>query len=800
MKTNWLSTLLNHLRYLGKAYLVLLLALCLTAGAWYFSHLSYTNSQIERFGDIADDIDNVLQRRIDSYINALDGVAGLYRASVSVERNEFRSYLIATGLIDRSPGIKGIGFARLVPNEDLERFEAQVRSDASLQPGGYPQFTVRALTGGGTHLIVDYIEPFAINSAIFGQDMGHDPHSQATLLRARDTGMTCATPPINAWEDTSRKTPDVLIILPIYRNGQATDTQAARRAAFSGVAFVRLAVEVLFDKPNNDRLEQKAHILIEDTSDAGRPLLIHSSPVTGQLAGSGMLDTRTLDVADRHWRLTVQAYADALQFGNVNASPYVAGAGLVISILLFILTGTQARNNALRRRQNTILEHQAAHDSLTGLPNRHYVYQELGRRLAAGNSTKQLLAVLLIDLNGFKDINDTLGHHSGDQLLCMIGPHLQALVKPDDCLARLGGDEFAMLLCSSRSLVQIMQDIEAVQAVFRQPFEVEGLKLRIGASIGVALFPEHGGDVSTLMRHADIAMYVAKNTVQGYAIYDPTHDSHSPQRLALLAELSDALRNNQLVLHYQPLITTQSGAIDAVEALLRWRHPQRGLLPPGNFIAQAEHSELIKPMTLWVIDAALAQCMAWRRTGLELKVAVNISARNLQDSELLEQVLALCQRHGTTPDCLTLEITESAIITDPVRARDTLTTLTRAGITVAIDDFGTGYTSLGYLKNLSARYLKIDRSFVTEMTHDENDAVIVRSIIDLAHNLGMAVIAEGVENRDVHDILEILGCDQLQGYYYAKPMPAAALTDWLAIHGPRFCLPPRSTLQTARKV
>ncbi len=799
MKPNGLQTLRDHLRYLGKAYLVLLLALCLTTGAWYFSRLSHSNSQHERLGDIADNIDYALQRRIDSYINVLDGVAGLYRASVSVERNEFHSYLLATELTDRLPDIEGIGFARLVSNADMDRFITHVRNDTSLQPGGYPQFTVQSLTGDTTHLIIDYIEPFDTNSTVFGQDMGHDPQRQVTLLRARDTGMACATPPVKLWGDARKENRGVLIILPIYRNGQVTDTLAARRAAFSGVVFARLATAELFDNLVNDSAEKKAHILIEDMGDAERPLLIHSSPLAGKLADSDMTDTRTLDIADRHWRLTVQAYAGALHLGNTDASPYIAGTGLVISLLLFSLTWTQAHNNALRRRQNIILEHQAAHDSLTGLPNRYYIYRELGRLLVTGKSRNRLLAVLLIDLNGFKDINDTLGHHSGDQLLRMIGPRLQALLRKDDCVARLGGDEFALLMCSSNSVEQIIHDIEAILAVFRQPFEVEGLKLRIGASIGVALFPEHGGDVSTLMRHADIAMYVAKNTVQGYAIYDPAHDSHSPQRLALLTELGDALRNNQLVLHYQPIITTDGGAIGAVEALLRWRHPQRGLLPPGDFIAQAERSELIKPMTLWVLDTALSQCVAWRREGIDLKVAVNISARNLQDSELPEQILGLCRRHAITPEWLTLEITESAIVTDPVRALDTLTVLTRAGVTIAIDDFGTGYTSLGYLKNLSARHVKIDRSFVTEMTHDENDAVIVRSIIDLAHNLGMTVVAEGVENRDVHDILEILGCDQLQGYYYAKPMPAEALIDWLAIHGPRYRLPQRSILQALRQ-
>ncbi len=793
MSTLWLQVLRDHLRYLGKAYLVLLLALCLTAGAWYFSRLSHTTSQIRPLDNLADNTQQTLQRHIDTYMSILSGVAGLYRASVSVERNEFRAYLMATQLHDRLPGIKGVGFARLVRNEDMDAFVKQVRADTSVRPTGYPQFNIQALSGDNIHLIVDYIEPFDSNSAVFGQDMEYEPQRQATWQRARDTGVASATPPIKLWEDASRNTQGVLIILPIYRNGQATNSIAARRAAFSGVVFARLAESTLFNILVDDGIEKQAHILVEDMADTRRPLVIHSTPVIDKLADSDSTEIRTLEVADHDWRLTVRPYVGTLP-SQTDASPYVAGTGLVISLLLFSLTWTQAHNNALRRRQNLVLEHQATHDTLTGLPNRHYVYRELGRLLAAGHYSNHLLAVLLIDLNGFKDINDTLSHHSGDQLLRMIGPRLQALLRGDDCLARLGGDEFALLLCSPSSLQQMIQSIESVQAIFRQPFDVEGLKLRVGASIGVALFPEHGGDVSTLMRHADIAMYVAKNTVQGYAIYDPAHDSHSPQRLALLTELGDALRNSQLVLYYQPIITMRGGAVGAVEALLRWRHPQRGLLPPGDFIAQAEHSELIKPITLWVLDTALAQCLAWQRAGIELKVAVNISARNLQDSELPEQVLTICQRYGVAPGHLTLEITESAIVTDPVRALDTLTALTRAGVTVAIDDFGTGYTSLGYLKTLSARHLKIDRSFVTEMTHDENDAVIVRSIIDLAHNLGMTVVAEGVENREVHDILEILGCDQLQGYFYAKPMPAEALIDWLEIHTPHYRLPQRRTL------
>lgn len=795
---NRFSAVYEHLRTLGRAYLILVLAGMLTAAASYFSRLSYNTAQNERLTTLSEEIKDSLRQRVEASVNALYGVAGLYRASISVERNEFHAYISATRLIGRYPGVRGIGFARRVAARDIAAYTERVRRDASVQPGGYPDFHVTLPTPRSEYLVNDYIEPMP-GSRIFGHDFAADAQRGQAVARARDTGEITMTAPLNLQSELPALARGVVIMLPIYRNGLSSATLAERRAAFEGVVFARLAATPLFDELIDTKTAQSLFIKVTDVTDkTDAQSLYHSRVANRRVADGGMFYNRRLNIADRQWELEVRPYANAVPDGVIDLSPYVDVVGLVISLLLFSLAWTQASHNAQRRRQNNALRHQATHDSLTGLPNRHFVYRELGLRLRNSKASNPLLAVLLIDLNGFKDINDTLGHHCGDQLLRMIGPRLRALLAPDDCLARLGGDEFALLISSSRNLVQITHALDEIQSVFHQPFEIEGLKLRIGASIGVALFPEHGGDVSTLMRHADIAMYVAKNAAQGYSIYDAAHDSHSPQRLALLTELGDALRNNQLVLHYQPIVDTRDGAIRSVEALLRWRHPQRGLVPPGDFIAQAERSELIQPITLWVLDAALRQHIAWRDQGMELKVAVNISARNLHDTDLPQFVLDLCRKHGAAPEYLTLEITESAIITDPKRALETLQELSRAGITIAIDDFGTGFTSLGYLKNLSARHLKIDRSFVTDMVHDENDAVIVRSIIDLSHNLGMTVVAEGVESCDVHDILEILGCDQLQGYFYAKAMAADLLTDWLLHHDAHFQLPHRGNVHGTR--
>jgi len=436
----------------------------------------------------------------------------------------------------------------------------------------------------------------------------------------------------------------------------------------------------------------------------------------------------------------------------------------------------EAEGRRERRRAEELVRRMAYYDRLTDLPNRALLHDLLQRAVAAG--PRAPLALLLIDLDRFREINDTLGHHHGDLVLQQVGARLRGVLNAADAVSRLGGDEFAVLAPgadgsgASRVAAAILRALE-------EPFAIEGLPINVEASIGIALHPDHGADADTLLRRADVAMYAAKQSGNGYAVYASEHDQHTPRRLALMGELRAAIERNELLLHYQPTVSFKTGRIEGVEALVRWQHPVHGFIAPDQFIGAAEKTGLIKPLTLWVFEAAQRQCVAWRREGLDVAVAINLSARTLHDAQLPDQIAELVRRGGGSAPPLRLEVTESAIMAEPTRAREILLRLNEMGIRIAIDDFGTGYTSLGYLHKLPVDEIKIDRSFVLGMETDEDDATIVRSTIDLAHNLGLTVVAEGVENRAIWDRLAALGCNAAQGYYICRPIPADDLARWL---------------------
>ncbi|MBI3596223.1 MAG: EAL domain-containing protein [Nitrospirae bacterium] len=425
------------------------------------------------------------------------------------------------------------------------------------------------------------------------------------------------------------------------------------------------------------------------------------------------------------------------------------------------------------------IQHMAFYDTLTGLPNRNMLYDRLLNAIRTGGDKGRPMALLLMDLDHFKEINDTLGHHRGDVLLQQVGSRLQGALRPTDIVARLGGDEFAVMLPLSGSGDAALV-AKKIQKALELPFMIEGLPVAVEFSIGVALYPDHGANPDSLMQRADVAMYAAKTTGEGYLLYEARHDRHSPRRLALIGELRWAIERSQLLLHYQPKISLKTGRVIGMEALVRWQHPEHGFIPPDQFIEPAERTGLIKPLTRWVFDTAQKQCLTWHRAGYEFTTSINLSARNLHDTQLPDELAGLLRECGGRPDRLQLEITETAIMADPARALEAITRLRAIGIRFSIDDFGTGYSSLGYLKKLPVDEIKIDRSFVINMAKDPSDVMIVRSTIDLAHNLGLKVVAEGVENKETYDRLGKLGCDAAQGYYMARPMPAENLTRWLA--------------------
>ncbi len=423
-------------------------------------------------------------------------------------------------------------------------------------------------------------------------------------------------------------------------------------------------------------------------------------------------------------------------------------------------------------------EHQALHDSLTGLPNRALLHDRLNQSLATARRESSKVAVLLIDLDGFREVNDTLGHHNGDLLLREVATRIEDVLRTSDVAARLGGDEFAVLLNGLRTEEDAEYIARQIINSLNAPTTIEGVNLEVRASIGIAVYPTHAVEANGLLQRADVAMYVAKDNHSGYEQYTHEKDRYSPNRLALAAELRRAIQDKELSVHYQPKVELRTGELIGVEALARWTHPTRGFIPPDEFIPVAEHTGLIKPLTLYVLDVALEQASRWKAAGIDIGVAVNLSARNLLDLELPDDIARLLLKAELPASNLVLEVTESFIMADPVRAKAVVDRLSAMGIVLAIDDFGTGYSSLAYLKRLPIRELKVDRSFVMGMVDDDNDAVIVRSTVELGRNLGLRVVAEGVETLGVWNRLAELGCDIAQGYFLSRPLPAEGLTDW----------------------
>lgn len=428
--------------------------------------------------------------------------------------------------------------------------------------------------------------------------------------------------------------------------------------------------------------------------------------------------------------------------------------------------------------ETAALEHQTLHDALTGLPNRKLLTNRLQHEILRSERNAKPLVLIVSDLDHFKEINDTLGHHIGDHVLQQAGERLLNIFRKTDTVARLGGDEFGILLPETNTEQAILLAQKVVEK-FKQSFIVEGHNLGIGISMGICESPLYGSDVNILLQYADVAMYIAKRNNLGYEVYDPDKDMHSIGRLALMGDLRKAIEEESLELYYQPKVDIVSGKVFGVEALLRWQHPKRGFILPDIFIPLTIQTGLYKPLTSWVVKSAIEQCAEWRQQGMELNVSVNLSVQNLHDSTFKNQISELLCQAGLPASCLTLEITESDIMIDPIRARETLNDLNEMGVLLSIDDFGTGYSSLSYLKQLPVSEIKIDGSFVMEMTSDDNDAIIVRATIDLAHNLGLKIVAEGVKDQATWEILRVLGCDIGQGYFISKPLAPGVFTKWL---------------------
>jgi diguanylate cyclase (GGDEF)-like protein len=452
----------------------------------------------------------------------------------------------------------------------------------------------------------------------------------------------------------------------------------------------------------------------------------------------------------------------------------VAGILELVLLLLYVtLVPILARVSRRLQRHVQKIQHQALHDDLTELPNRLHFREHIAAAISTAADGSVPVAVFLLDLDRFKEINDTLGHQWGDELLKQLATRLRSVTGDETLLARLGGDEFG-IVAHGRDADDALRIAQTVRASLEEPFVASSIPLVIEASIGISVFPANGEDVDTLIQHADVAMYAAKDKRLGVVLYEDSLDTSTAAELALMSELRDALEREEIVIHYQPQIDVRSGRVLGMEALIRWEHPERGLLPPGAFIPFVERTGMSISLTQYVLRGVVRQLQKWADAGVEIDitVAVNLTMFDLLDTSLPAKVAALLEQAGVEPDRLEVEITERVIMADPVRVRAVVEQLKETGVRIAIDDFGTGYSSLSYLKSLPVDVIKIDRSFVMGMMEDESDRAIVRSTIDLAHNLGLAVVAEGVDSKDTLDELARYGCDVAQGFYISRPEAA----------------------------
>src|ERR1700682_277878 len=431
----------------------------------------------------------------------------------------------------------------------------------------------------------------------------------------------------------------------------------------------------------------------------------------------------------------------------------------------------------LRRRQREgqkALAHQALHDGLTDLPNRLMFRQQVEKALAE----RPQLALLVIDIDNFREINDTFGHQIGDGLLGQIGPRLRQQLGAADLIARLGGDEFGILIRDADA-GHAMKVADAVLRVER-PFLIEGHPFEVTASIGIAASPQHGSTAETLLQRADVALYVAKHSGNSASVYRPEDDPYDPNRVVLQADLRQAIARREIILYYQPQVAIATGEVTGFEALARWRHPQRGWIPPAEFIPVAERMGLIKPLTACLVELAARQVVDWQASGISIPVAVNVSMRNLLDPRFPKSLKDIIAASAAEARRMKLEITESALMTEPGRVLETMNELRTLGFGFSIDDFGTGYSSLAYLQRLPVEEIKIDRSFVGELSNNAGSEAIVRATIELAGGLGLDVVAEGVEDEGTWQNLARLGCSTAQGFLISRPMPAGEVKDWLS--------------------
>ncbi len=575
---------------------------------------------------------------------------------------------------------------------------------------------------------------------------------------------------------------------------QYLNREIAERLTLPGDSYVStIYLEELrqkFSTPQSTLIIQKDNKILYIAGNTGQEISVISHHLNKAYADSdkhGLIDMdgtqyywAISSLPDKDYKLVMlePAANEEIKIASTLRFRLISSGLIILWIAVWISLLLSSKISRQLDEKNDQLKHMALHDSLTGLPNRKLLADRLEQLLLQSQRNGQAFALFLIDLDRFKEINDTLGHQFGDELLKMVSSRLLASIREKDSIARLGGDEFAILLPQT-DLEGSELCAKRILNAMDKPFCINDVSTESKASIGIVIYPDQGSDADILMQHADIAMYQAKKSRSGYAIYDPAQNTHSMRRLRLMNNLRDAVEKNEIDIHYQPLIETTQQHVVGVEILARWQHPELGNITPDEFIPMAEQMGLICILTSQILDKAISNCSRWHKQGYHLGISLNLSTYCLQNLLLPKEIDSVIKKYNIDASSIELEITESALMHDLSRAGKILDQLHHLSLQLAIDDFGTGFSSLSYLKNLPIDTLKIDKSFISDMCSNASDNAIVKTIIELGHNLGCRVVAEGVENQQTLDSLTLLNVDVIQGFFYSKPLPSDDFFAWL---------------------
>ena len=780
----------NVSKQLAIAYLAFAVCLLATLVSWHISRQHAVDSAREKFNQEVYTSRNAIKLRMQSYEQILRGGVGLFSATIDVSRDEWQRYVSSLDVEQAYPGVQGIGYAPVVTQEDKALYLATIWRD------GFQNYEIHPAGERKIYVPVLYREPLeGLNRRALGFDMFSEPIQRKAMELARDSGAAALSGKVQLVVENEAASPaSVIMYLPVYERNTTPITIDSRRAALKGFVFAPFRVDELIEATVGERLEESGLDLeLFDSVAIDKKTLLFDRDGEPYFATKKIHSLfsvqQTLEIGGRPWTLEIHSLPSFEKAIDRTKSSLILGGGTLLSFLLFgflYAVITQHENVKVRASQLTQdlqqseerFRHLAYHDPLTGLPNRALLNDHGVRALGRARRGRNHVAILFIDLDRFKTINDSLGHSVGDALLQEVAQRIRHTVREIDTVARMGGDEFVVLLTD-------LADPAAAGGVAQHILEslskvtiIEGHPLHVTPSIGLSLFPDDGSDFDELLKYADAAMYRAKeNGRNGYQFFTSEINALAHGRLTVETGLRRALENHEFELHYQPQIAIDGGAVIGAEVLLRWRHPQRGLIMPDEFIPIAEDTGLIVPIGEWVLRTACAQFSEWQRRGLPpFRLAINLSARQLRQKNLSSIMRDILATYSINPADLELEITETSLMQNTDGAAVALQELKSLGVKLSLDDFGTGYSSLSYLRRFPIDTLKIDRSFVRNISTDPGDAVLVRAIIDLAHSLGMSTVAEGVETSEQLYFLRSNDCNFAQGYFIGKPLMAEAFT------------------------